>query len=122
MPQVQARAQLQVARVEHAFEQQHGAAPAQRAHALGLGQVEQREAVGAAQAFEDTLDAVPVGVGLDHGPDTGVDGRAAGAVEVVAQGGGVDGGENGARHGGCWGGFRPRFSIFGNGVESRGDA
>jgi hypothetical protein len=36
--------------LEHAFQQQDGAAPAQGAHALGLGQVEQREAVGAAQA------------------------------------------------------------------------
>ena len=50
VPQAQARAQLQVARLEHAFQQQDGAAPAQRAHPLGLGQVQQREAVGAAQA------------------------------------------------------------------------
>jgi hypothetical protein len=52
VPQVQARAQLQVARLEHAFEQQDRPAPAQRAHALGLGQVQQRKAVGAAQAVE----------------------------------------------------------------------
>ena len=76
VPQVQARAQLQVARLEAALEQQHRAAPAERAHALGLGQVEQREAVGAAQAVEDALDAVAVGVGLDHRPDPGV-GRGA---------------------------------------------
>ncbi len=50
VPQVQARAQLEVARLEAAFEQQHRAAPAQRAHALGFGEVEQRKAVGAAQA------------------------------------------------------------------------
>ena len=41
----------------------------QLAHALGLGQVEQREAVGAAQAFVRALDAVAVGIGLDHRPD-----------------------------------------------------
>ena len=76
VPQVQARAQLQVARLEHAFEQQDRAAPAQRAHPLGLLQVEQREAVGAAQALEHALDAMAVGVGLDHAPDPGV-GRAA---------------------------------------------
>jgi hypothetical protein len=57
VPQVQARAQLQVARLEHAFQQQDGAAPVQRAQALGLGQVEQRKAVGAAQG-SNTLDAV----------------------------------------------------------------
>jgi hypothetical protein len=49
VPQVQARAQLQVARLEAAFQQQDRPAPAQRAHAFGLGQVEQRKAVGAAQ-------------------------------------------------------------------------
>jgi hypothetical protein len=99
VPQVQARAQFQVARVEHAFQQQHRAAPAQGAHALGLGQVEQREAVGTAQTLIDPLDAMAIGVGLDHRPDAGIEGRAAHALEVVAQGAGVHGGENGARHG-----------------------
>ncbi len=54
MPEVQARAQLEVARLEAALEQQDGAAPAQRAQPLGLGQVEQREAVGRAQARRKT--------------------------------------------------------------------
>ena len=68
VPQVQARAQLQIARLEHAFEQQDGAAPAQSAHTFGLGQVQQREAVGAAQAVEGAFDAVAVGICLDHRP------------------------------------------------------
>ena len=38
---------LEVARLEAAFEQQDRAAPAERAHPLGFGEVEQREAVGA---------------------------------------------------------------------------
>ena len=74
MPQVQARAQLQVARLEHTFEQQDRATPAQGTHALGLGQVQQGEAVGAAQALEGALDAMAVGIGLDHRPDAGVTG------------------------------------------------
>ena len=119
VPEVEPRAQLEVARLEHALEQQHRPAPAQRAHALRLGQVEQREAVGTAQPLVDALDAVAVGIGLDHRPDAGIERIAAHALEVVAQGIGVDRGENGAGHGEgslktiC----RPRFSIFGNGVE-----
>ena len=92
MPQAQARAQLQVARLEHAFEQQDGPAPAQVAHALGLGQVQQRKTVGAAQALEHPLDAVAIGIGLDHRPHLGVRHRLAHAREVVVQGRGVDGG------------------------------
>jgi hypothetical protein len=90
VPEVQARAQLQVARLEHAFEQQHRAAPAQRAHALGLGQVEQREAVGAAQAVVGALDAVAVGVGLDHGPDAGIRRAFTHPCQVVQEGVAVD--------------------------------
>src|SRR5436853_489585 len=68
VPQAQARTQLQVARLEHAFEQEDGTAPAQRAHAFGLLQVQQREAVGAADRFEHAVDAVAIGIGLDDGP------------------------------------------------------
>ena len=84
---------------KHAFEQQDRAAPAERAHALGLGQVEQRKAVGAAQAVEDALDAVAVGVGLDHRPDPRVGRGGAGARQVVGQRVGVDQGFDRAGHG-----------------------
>lgn len=105
VPEVQPRAQLQVSGVENAFQQQHRAAPAEGAHALGLGQIEQREAVGAAQSFIDPLDAMAIGICLDDGPDAGFEGRAARPVEVVTQGVGVDSGEYGTRHG--W--FRERL-------------
>ncbi len=100
VPQGQARAQLQVARLEHALDQQDGAAPAQLAHALGLAQVQQGKAVSAAQTIKHLLYAVAVGVGLDHGPDLGVSGSSACARQVVLQGRGVDTGVDGARHGG----------------------
>ncbi len=100
MPQAQARAQLQVARLEHALQQQDRAAPAESAHALGLGQVQQSETVGGAQAFEHALDAVAVGVGLDHRPHARIGRGTARALQVVVHGCGVDGRKNGARHGG----------------------
>ena len=51
-----------------------GSARASRASRMrcGLVEIEQREAVGASQAVERPLDAVPVGVGLDDGPDARV--------------------------------------------------
>ena len=55
VPQLQARAGLEVAPLEAAFEQQDRAAPAEVAHALGLGDVEQREAVGARAARRNAL-------------------------------------------------------------------
>ena len=67
--------------------------------ALGLGQVQQRKAVHTPQAFEHPLDAVPVGVGLDHAPDAGIGHGGPHAGQVVTQGVGVDGGKDGARHG-----------------------
>ena len=90
VPQVQARAQLQVARLEHAFEQQDGAAPVERAQRRSLGQVEQGKTVGRAQRVEGPLDAVAVGVGLDHRPDSRVGRLRARAGQVVAQGIGMD--------------------------------
>ena len=98
MPEVQARAKLQVARLEGAFEQQDRPAPAQCTHALGLGQVEQREPVGAAQALESTLDAMAIGIGLDHGPDARVGGGLAHPLQVVRQGIDVNQGFDRARH------------------------
>jgi small-conductance mechanosensitive channel len=99
VPQVQARAQLQVARLEHAFQQQDGPAPLQRAQALGFGQVEQRKTVGGAQRVEHAFDAVAVGVGLDHCPDPRIGGLRARPRQVVGQGIGMDQGFDRARHG-----------------------
>ena len=50
------------------------------------------------QAVEDALDAVAVGIGLDHRPDPGVGRRGAGAGQVGGQRGGVDQGFDRARH------------------------
>ena len=100
VPQMQARAELEVARLEHAFKQQDRAAPVQRAQALRLGQVQQREAVGTAQRVEHALDAVAVGVGLDHRPDARVGRPHTGLVQVVLERCGMDGGVDGAGHGG----------------------
>ena len=98
VPQAQARAQLQVALLEAAFQHQDGAAPAERADALRLVEIQQREAVGASQAIERSLDAVAVGIGLDDGPDAGVGRGLAGAPEVVGEGVDVDQGFDGTGH------------------------
>ena len=83
VPQVQARTQLQVAGFKHAFEQQDGPAPAQVAHALGLVQVEQGEAVGPAQTLKHPLDAMAIGIGLDHRPNPRILGTRTQHSEVV---------------------------------------
>ena len=90
MPEVQPRAQLEVARLEAAFQQQHRAAPAQVAHPLRLVEVEHRQAVGTEQARPDALDAVPVGVGLDDRPQPGVGCAPACAGQVAGEGVGMD--------------------------------
>ena len=99
MPKVQPRTQLQIARLEHPFEQQDRAAPIQRAQQAGLGQVEQGKAVGAAQAGKGMGDAVAIGIGLDHRPQPGVRGVGARLSQVVRQGVGVDQGFDRAGHG-----------------------
>ncbi|MOA37148.1 hypothetical protein D3C78_1587210 [compost metagenome] len=99
VPQAQARAQLQVARFERPFDQQDGAAPAQLAHALGLGQVEQRKTVGTAQGVKHPLDTVAVSIGFDDCPQFGIWYGLAHPLEVVTQSVGMDGGKNGTRHG-----------------------
>ncbi len=58
--------------------------------AFGLVQVEQRKAVGAAQPGEGALDAVAVGIGLDHRPDPRIRRGLARARQVVRQRVGVD--------------------------------
>ena len=98
MPEVETRTEFEVACLEHAFEQQDRPPPAQRPHALGFVQIEQRETVGTAETVEHALDAVTVGVGLDDGPHARVERRAPDALQVVAQRAGMDGGEDGAWH------------------------
>ncbi len=85
VPEVEPRAGLEVARLEAAFEQEDRAAPAERTDPFGLGQVEQCESVGTLQARVGALDAMPVGVGLDHRPDLGIGGAFAGAPQVVGK-------------------------------------
>ena len=98
VPQVEARAQLEIARLETAFEQQDRAAPAERTDAFGLVQVEQREAVGAFEPGIGALDAVAVGIGLDDRPDLRVGRCGADADEVVRERSDVDKGFDRARH------------------------
>ena len=98
MPEAEARTQLEVARLERAFEQQDRTAPAERANPLGLRQVQQRKAIGRAQAFERAFDAVPVGVGLDHRPGARVGRGGHRASKVVAQGAGMYGGKDRTGH------------------------
>ena len=92
VPQVQARAQLQVAQFEHAFEQQNRTAPAQGTHLLGFVEVQQRKAIGSAQPIEGPLDAMTVGVGLDDGPDSGVRRGLTCPRQIVAKRARMDGG------------------------------
>ena len=99
VPQVQPRAQLQVARLKSAFEQQYGAAPAQGAHALGFAQVQQGKAIGPTQTFKHPLDAMAIRIRLDHGPGLGIGCGLPGTAQVMAQGCGVDAGLDGAGHG-----------------------
>ena len=98
MPQPEPRAGVEIAGLEGAFEQQHRAAPAERAQPLGFGEVEQREAVGRVQPVEGTLDAVSVGVGLHHRPDLRLRRGRACAGQVVCQRIDMDYGLDGARH------------------------
>ena len=97
MPQIQTRTQLQVTLLKNTFEQQDGATPAQVAQRFGLVQIQKRKTVSTAQAFERAGNAVTVGIGLDHGPDPGIGSGSARAAQVVAQGLGVDGGNDGTR-------------------------
>jgi hypothetical protein len=92
VPQVQTRAQLQVARLKNAFEQQNRTAPAQSTHPFSLGQVQQGETIGAAQTLKHPLDAMAIRIGLDHRPGLSIGCGLTGAGQIVAQGVGVDGG------------------------------
>ena len=60
------RQQRDVGRVEEAFEQQDRLGPAQFAQAHRVLGLDQRQAVGVGEAAHAALEAVAVGVGLDH--------------------------------------------------------
>ena len=98
VPQAKPRTQLQIARIKAAFQQKNRPAPVQCPQALRFGQIQQRKAVGAAQAVKCALYAVPVGVGLDDGPDLGVGRCSTHTRQVVNQGCGMNGGKNRAGH------------------------
>ena len=98
MPQVKPRAKLEVALFKHALEQQDGPAPTQGSYPLCLLEVEQGKAIGPAQTVKNPLDAVSVGIGLDHRPDSGIWRSGAQACHIGAQCIGVNGGSNGAGH------------------------
>ena len=109
VPQVQARARLEVAGVEAAFEQEDRAAPAEPAQQLGLGDVEQRETVGALQRREHVGDAVAVGVGLDHRPDARARRGVARDLEIGREGVAMNDRFDRPRHGGILPAVRSRY-------------
>ena len=98
VPEVQARTQFQVAHFKSAFEQQNRAAPAKVAQALCLIQIQQGKTVGPSEALKRLVQAMAIGIGLDHGPHPRVACRGARARQVVGQGIEVKGGLNRARH------------------------
>jgi hypothetical protein len=100
VPQVQARAGLEIASVEAAFEEKDRAAPAEVAQQLGLGDVEQREAVGALQRRKCVGDAVAVGIGLDHRPDARAGRGLARDLEIGGKGVAMNDRFDRPRHGG----------------------
>ena len=99
MPDGQARAHFQITRLEHAFEQQNRAAPAQLAYALGFFEVQHGKAVGRAQAFKQVFDTVAVSVGFDHGPQFGIGDGLPYPLQIVANGFRMDGGKDWTGHG-----------------------
>ena len=99
VPQVQTRAEFQIAGFKHTFQKQHRPAPTQGPYALRLVQVQQSKAIGGTQAFEHTFDAMAIGVGFDHRPDAGIGGSKAHALQVMTQRVGVNKGVYRAGHG-----------------------
>ena len=91
--------QFQVTLLEYALEQQHRATPSEGTDALRLGQIQQRKSIGTTQTFKCTLNAMTVGIRLDHGPYAGIRRVVPGPVQVVYQRLGVDGGLYRTGHG-----------------------
>ena len=90
VPELQARAGVEVAWREAAFEQQHRAAPAERANPFCLLDVEQGEAVGPLQCGVDIADTVAIRVRLDDSPHLRAGCGAPGGGQVGGEGIEVD--------------------------------
>jgi hypothetical protein len=76
----------QIGRLEEAFEKSDRLGKTGSARGAGFGQIEQREAVGDfAEGLERPVEAVAVGIGLDHGEGLGVAGPVFGEKIVVTQ-------------------------------------
>ena len=71
VPEFEARALLELARVKDPLEQQNGATPAQIAQALRFTHFKHTKAIGASQTLVYSLDPVAIGIGFDHGQDLG---------------------------------------------------
>jgi hypothetical protein len=91
--------EAQVRRVEAAFEEQDRALVAAAAKRHGVFDLERREPVGLRQRARDAIEAVTVGVALDHGEDLRMRRGELREPVVVAQRGGRKGGVDGAGHG-----------------------
>jgi len=87
-----------VARLEHAFQHQDRLRHAGTAQARRLLEVEHREAVGAGGGARSALEAVAVGIRLDHRPNFRVACMAARDAQVVCDGARRDGGADRAGH------------------------
>ena len=91
VPQAQARAQFQIARLGHAFEQQDRILDAAVTQFDRLAEARHREPVGhAGQRPGHLQGAVPVSIGLDHRESAAARCGAAQDGEVAAQRGEVD--------------------------------
>ena len=69
---------VDIGRTEKAFQQQNRPGPAQFTQLHRFFEVEQSKAVGCAQTGKGTGEAVPIGIGLDDGPDFRSSGRNGG--------------------------------------------
>ena len=83
---------------EDAFQHQDRLRHARAAQALGFGEVEHGEAVGGTQRARRALQAVTIGVRLDHCPDARAAGVRARDAQVVRKSARRDGGADRAWH------------------------
>ena len=75
---------------KEAFEHQQRPAPPGLADTSGFLEVDQRNAIGGAEALHSAFYAMAVGVGLDHSPESTTGRSAAGHFEIVAHRGEVN--------------------------------
>ncbi len=91
--------QVHVERLEETLQHQDRLRHPGQAQAHRLLEIQHRAAVGIRQGARRALQAVAVGVGLQHRPDLRLAGGFARQFQVVAQGGRLDDGTDRARHG-----------------------